>query len=106
MVISILVFAPFHFDNLFLRLASRIVLIPVVAGIAYEFMRFTAARTHLAWVRAIIKPGLLLQRLTTREPELPMIECAIAALKPVLAADGIEVAAAAPVQAVQIPVRV
>jgi uncharacterized protein YqhQ len=105
MIISIIVFAPFHFDNLFLRLASRIVLIPVVAGIAYEFMRFTAGHTHLAWVRALIKPGLALQRLTTREPELPMLECAIAALKPVLAADGIEVVAAALGQAVPVPVR-
>ena len=56
MIISIFVFAPFHFDNLFLRLASRLVLIPVVAGIAYEFLRFTAespavglgARAHRA----------------------------------------------------------
>jgi uncharacterized protein YqhQ len=102
MVISILVFAPFHFDNLFLRLGSRLVLIPVVAAIAYEFMRFTAAHTDNAAVRAIIAPGLLLQRLTTREPDESMLECAIAALKPVLAADGIEVpstAAAQPAQA-------
>jgi len=104
MLISIIVFAPFHFDNLFLRLASRLLLIPVVAGIAYEFMRFTAARVDNPVVRALITPGLLLQRLTTREPELPMIECAIAALKPVLAADGIEVASAAPAPAVQVPV--
>jgi uncharacterized protein YqhQ len=93
MVISIVVFAPFHFDNLFLRLASRLLLIPVVAGIAYEFMRFTAGHTDWPWVRALIKPGLLLQRLTTREPDEAMIECAIAALKPVLAADGIELLA-------------
>ena len=94
MVIAILVFAPFHFENLFLRLASRLVLIPAVAGIAYEFMRFTAGHVHWPWVRALITPGLLLQRLTTREPDATMIECAIAALKPVLAADGIEVAMA------------
>lgn len=90
MIIAIVVFAPFHFDNLLLRLGSRIVLIPVVAGIAYEFMRFTAARTGNPLVRALIAPGLLLQRLTTREPDEGMLECAIAALKPVLAADGIE----------------
>lgn len=90
MLISIIVFAPFHFDNLFLRLASRLVLIPVVAGIAYEFLRFTAARVDKAWVRVLIAPGLQLQRLTTREPDEKMLECAIAALRPVLAADGIE----------------
>ncbi len=95
MIISIIVFAPFHFDNLFLRLASRLVLIPVVAGIAYEFMRFTAARVDKPVIRALITPGLLLQRLTTREPDERMLECAIAALRPVLAADGIELAAVA-----------
>ncbi|MGQ9489604.1 MAG: DUF1385 domain-containing protein [Anaerolineae bacterium] len=95
MVIAILVFAPFHFENLFLRLASRILLIPVVAGIAYELMRFTAARAGHPLVRALIAPGLALQRLTTREPDPAMLECAIAALKPVLAADGIQVDASA-----------
>ncbi len=91
MVVSIIVFAPFHFDNLFLRLGSRLVLIPVVAAIAYEYMRFTAARVDNPIVRLMITPGLQLQRLTTREPDAAMLECAIAALKPVLAADGIEV---------------
>ncbi len=94
MLISILVFAPFHFDNLLLRLASRLLLIPVVAGIAYEVMRFTASHIEWPWVRALITPGLLLQRLTTRQPDPSMIEAAIAALKPVLAADGIELVAA------------
>ncbi|MGC8781273.1 MAG: DUF1385 domain-containing protein [Anaerolineae bacterium] len=93
MVIAVVIFAPFHFENLFLRLASRIVLIPAVAGLAYEFMRFTAARVDRPWVRGLIAPGLALQRLTTREPDEQMLECAIAALKPVLAADGIAIAA-------------
>jgi uncharacterized protein YqhQ len=93
MVISIIVFAPFHFDSLFLRLGSRLVLIPVVAAVAYEYMRFTAAHVDNPIVRALITPGLLLQRLTTREPDAQMLECAIAALKPVLAADGIELPA-------------
>ncbi len=89
MLIAVVIFAPFHFDNLLVRLVSRIVLIPVVAGIAYEFMRFTAARVDRPWVRILIAPGLALQRLTTREPDEKMLECAIAALKPVLAADGL-----------------
>jgi uncharacterized protein YqhQ len=101
MIISIFVFAPFHFDNIFLRLASRVVLIPVVAGIAYEFMRFTAARTDNLLVRLLIVPGLSLQRLTTREPDEAMIACAIAALTPVLASDGIELPA--PAEAVPSP---
>jgi len=70
----------------------------VVAGIAYEFMRFTAGHQGNALVRALIKPGLQLQRLTTREPDEKMLECAIAALRPVLAADGILLEAAVEVQ--------
>jgi uncharacterized protein YqhQ len=89
MVIAIFVFAPFHFDNLALRLLSRIVLIPVVAGISYELMRFSAARANNPVVRIWITPGMMLQRLTTREPDTSMLECAIAALLPVLAADGV-----------------
>jgi uncharacterized protein YqhQ len=105
MVIAIIVFAPFHFNNVLLRLASRIVLIPVVAGIAYEFMRFTAARVERPWVRVLIAPGLALQRLTTREPDETMLECAIAALKPVLAADGVLVEAPLAVELVAIAVN-
>lgn len=101
MVVSIFVFAPFHFDNLFLRLASRIVLIPVVAGISYELLRFNANHQQWAWVRALTAPGLGLQKLTTREPEPAMLECAIAALKPVLAADGIVIESTAPAGAQQ-----
>jgi uncharacterized protein YqhQ len=95
MIISIFVFAPFHFDNIFLRLGSRLILIPVVAGIAYEFQRFAAGHTDNPLVRLLIVPGLSLQRLTTRPPDDAMIECAIAALRPVLAADGIELAVSA-----------
>jgi uncharacterized protein YqhQ len=91
LVLSILFFAPFNFHNIFLRLASRILLIPVVAGVAYEFIRFSAARQANPLIRLLIQPGLLLQRLTTREPDLSMLEVAIAALKPVLASDGIVV---------------
>lgn len=89
LVISILAFAPFNFQNILLRFGSRIVLIPVVAGVAYEFVRFSAARQSNPLIRLLIQPGLLLQRLTTREPDTSMLEVAIAALKPVLAADGI-----------------
>ena len=102
MIISILVFAPFHFDNIFLRLGSRLVLIPAVAGISYELLRFTAARAEQPLVRVLITPGLLLQRLTTREPDAGMLECAIAALQPVLAADGIGADASVSAPAAQV----
>jgi len=87
-VISILLFAPFHFDYWAYRLLARLLLIPVVSGIAYELVRFSASRQNKPLVRWIIAPGLLLQRLTTREPEIGMLEPAILALKRVLALDG------------------
>ena len=94
LLVSILIFAPFHFSNVLLRLLSRVVLIPVVAMVAYELIRVSAARPQHPVLRWLIVPGLLLQRLTTREPDLDMLEVAIAALVPVLQADGVTVNAA------------
>jgi uncharacterized protein YqhQ len=98
LVLSMILFAPLNFNSvegplsLVLRLLSRLLLIPVVAGISYEFLRYSARNLDKPLIRLLIAPGLALQRLTTREPDLSMLECAIAALTPVLAADGIEVA--------------
>lgn len=89
LVISVLLFIPLQFDTWYLRLASRLVLIPVVASFAYEFLRFSTRYQDNAIMRALIEPGLLMQRLTTREPDLDMLEVAIAALEPVLVADGL-----------------
>jgi uncharacterized protein YqhQ len=61
------------------RLLSRILLLPVLAGIAYEYLKWTANHLDSAFVRFIIKPNLALQRLTTREPSLEMLEVSIAA---------------------------
>jgi uncharacterized protein YqhQ len=97
LVVSILFFAPFNLQNILLRLASRILLIPVIAGVAYEFVRFSAAHQSHPVVRLLTWPGLLLQRLTTREPDESMLEVAIAALKPVLASDGITLETPTPV---------
>ena len=63
------------------RLASRILLLPVLAGLAYEYIRWTASHIHLPWVRFIVRPNLALQRLTTREPSLDMLEVSIAAFQ-------------------------
>jgi uncharacterized protein YqhQ len=87
MVISIIVFAPFHFDSVVLRLLSRIILIPVVAGIAYEYIKFTNRHRDKRLVRIIAVPNLALQKLTTREPEVGMLEVAIAAFKRMLEAE-------------------
>jgi uncharacterized protein YqhQ len=70
-----------------LRILSRIVLIPVVAGVAYEYIRFTNRHRSHRLVRAMAAPNLALQRLTTREPDVSMLEVAISALKTVLDAE-------------------
>jgi uncharacterized protein YqhQ len=95
LVISIILFAPLTFSNvepgwlaLLLRFITRLLLVPVVAGIAYEIIRFSAAHDENPLMRLLIAPGLALQKMTTREPEDGMVEAAIAALAPVLAADG------------------
>ncbi|MGI9862970.1 DUF1385 domain-containing protein [Moorella naiadis] len=62
------------------RLASRLVFLPVVAGIAYELLKFTGRHLDVPWVRVIAAPGLWLQKLTTREPDDGMLEVALAAL--------------------------
>nr|HMN60266.1 DUF1385 domain-containing protein [Anaerolinea sp.] len=61
------------------RLLSRIVLLPAIAGLAYEYIRFTANYIDHPIVRILIKPNLALQHLTTREPDQGMVEVAIAA---------------------------
>lgn len=94
LVISIILFAPLTFAGvhpdwlaLLLRFITRLLLVPVVAGIAYEVIRFSTAHQSNVLMRALIAPGLALQKLTTRAPDDGMVECAIAALEPVLAAD-------------------
>ena len=80
MVVSIFVFAFLGWPSLLERVASRIVLMPVVAGISYEMIRL-ASRTESALLQALFKPGLWLQYLTTREPHDDQIEVAIRALE-------------------------
>lgn len=88
MLVSIFVFAFLGWPDLAERIASRIILLPVVAGISYEIIRFSANSDSclLGWA---VKPGLWLQKLTTREPEPEMIEVAIESAKAVLPEDKI-----------------
>lgn len=83
MVISIVVFSFISWDNPFTRLLLRLLLLPVVAGISYEIIKF--AGRHENWfTKAISAPGMWLQLITTREPDDSQIEVAIAALKAVM----------------------
>lgn len=83
-LISILVFAPLGRPALLWRLFSRLVMIPIITGIAYEVLRFTGRHADNRLIQLLIKPNLALQRLTTREPDDDMLEVAITALKTVL----------------------
>ena len=88
MIISIFVFSLVGVENLAWRLASRIVLLPVVAGVSYEFLKFTARHMDSAVGRALSWPGMMMQKMTTKEPEDDMVEVAIASLKAVMRAEG------------------
>lgn len=85
--VSVLVFSMFGRPPFIWLIITRIVFIPVIAGIAYEIIRFTAKNMHSPIIRAIIVPNLMLQHLTTRQPDLTMIEVAIAAFKRVLVSE-------------------
>jgi uncharacterized protein YqhQ len=80
-VVSVLIFSAVGPLPLLARLASRILLIPVIAGLAYEYIRWTGRIRSPQLARMLAGPNLALQRLTTREPERDMIEVAIAAFK-------------------------
>lgn len=82
MIISILFFMVIRVDTVWLRILSRILLIPVIAGVSYEFLRL-AGRSDSAVVNLLSKPGMWMQNLTTAEPDDSMIEVAIAAVNAV-----------------------
>ena len=84
MLISIFIFTFLGWPSLWERILSRILLMPVVAGISYEIIRFAGKHMDKPWVRTAILPGLALQKLTTRQPDDDQIEVAIASLKAVL----------------------
>lgn len=86
MIVSILLFSLFRWPNLLVRVATRILLLPLVAGISYEIIKW-AGRSDSKLVCAVSAPGMWLQKLTTREPDDSQIEVAIAALKNVLVKD-------------------
>jgi len=83
MVISLLLFSLLGWPNLFWRIASRLLLIPVIAGLSYELLRW-AGRSDSMAVKILSVPGLLLQKLTTQEPDDKQLEVAIAAMKAVM----------------------
>ena len=88
MVVAIFVFALFGRPAWYWLIASRILLLPVIAGIAYEIIRFAGRHPRNPALRTLLAPGLWLQRLTTRQPSLDQIEVSIRALRQVLRLEG------------------
>lgn len=93
-VLSIVVFALVGQQSLPVSIAARVLLVPFIAAISYEILRFGARYYHIVPVRLLVQPGLWLQRLTTRQPADDQVEIAIVALREVLAADGIAISPA------------
>ena len=83
MVIAVLTHALMGWPNVWLRILSRIIVLPLIAGVSYELLKW-AGRSDNAVVRVLSMPGIYLQKLTTKEPDLKQLEVAIAAMKAVL----------------------
>jgi uncharacterized protein YqhQ len=88
MVIAIFVFAFFGRPDWYWLIATRILLLPVIAGLAYELIRFAGKHTGNRILMTLLAPGLWLQRLTTRQPSLDQLEVSIGALREVLQLEG------------------
>jgi uncharacterized protein YqhQ len=84
MIVAIFAFAPIGLPAWYWLVATRILGVPVIAGISFEIIKFAARHRDRAWVRVLMAPGLALQRLTTREPDHSQLAVAIAALRSVL----------------------
>jgi len=87
MVVAILVYSVVPRPNLFFVIGSRVVLVPLIAGLSYEVIRLAAKHMDNAVVRTLMRPGLLLQKLTTRQPSLDQLEVAIASLRAVMTSE-------------------
>ncbi len=94
--ISVVLFAFLGRPPVWIRLLSRVILVPVVAGIAYEYIRLLARHIQSPIARLLVRPQLALQRLTTRPPSPDMLEVSIAALTRVLEAEHLPIAGQVP----------
>ena len=90
LIIAIIVFALLGRPSLWLSILSRIILLPVIAALGYEVTRFGARYTKSILSRILLAPGLMLQAMTTREPDDSQLEAAISALNEVIEADNSE----------------
>jgi uncharacterized protein YqhQ len=89
LVLSILIFALLGRPSLWISIASRILLLPVIAALSYELIKFEAGYSHNRFVHWLLVPGLWLQAMTTRQPTESQVQVAIAAMKKALESDGL-----------------
>ena len=87
MLVAVFVFAPVGLPAWWILLLTRVIGVPLVAGVSFELIKFAGRNRGRAWVQLIIWPGMQLQKLTTREPDDDQIEVAIVALEAVLAVE-------------------
>lgn len=85
MIVAIFVFAPVGLPAWWILVLTRIVGVPLIAGLSFEVIKWAGRNRRRGWVQAIMYPGLMLQKLTTREPDLDQLAVSIAALQAVLA---------------------
>ncbi|MFN8161177.1 MAG: DUF1385 domain-containing protein [Solirubrobacterales bacterium] len=100
MVLAIFVFAPIGLPAWYWLVISRIVGIPLIAGLSYEVIKWAGKNRRKAWVRGLMWPGLMLQNLTTREPDESQLAVAIASLEAVLAVESPRDAGPSPIEIV------
>jgi len=84
MIVAIFVFAPLGLPEWYLLVASRIIGVPLIAGLSFEVIKFAGRNRRKRWVQILMWPGMMLQKLTTREPDLEELAVAIAAMEAVL----------------------
>jgi uncharacterized protein YqhQ len=87
MIVAIFVFAPLGLPEWYLLVGSRILGVPLIAGLSFEVIKFAGRNRRKRWVQILMWPGMMLQKLTTREPDLEELAVAIAAMEAVLAVE-------------------
>ncbi len=92
MIVAIFVFAPIGLPAWYLLVATRIIGVPLIAGISFEIIKFAGKNRSRKWVRTVMWPGLQLQKLTTREPDFSQLAVAIAAMQSVLSVEDLRAA--------------
>jgi uncharacterized protein YqhQ len=102
MIIAIFVFAPIGLPAWWVLVLTRILGVPLIAGLSFEVIKWAGRNRRRRWVRAIMAPGLQLQKLTTREPDLDQLAVAIAALEAVLDDQGPDELSAADLVGVEV----